>query len=60
MKPTCSYIDSDGDWCGMEALWEIFPEGGRPYNSVLACTEHVGDMLSDAYLHRVYNIEVHE
>lgn len=44
-KENCCQID-----CDETAEWEIWAEGG----DTLACTKHVGELLSDAAEHRIF------
>lgn len=44
--------------CPKPAEWVIYPQNGKPYDDTHACTEHVGGMLSDAYEHRIFPIQV--
>ena len=41
--------------CGKDAEWEIW-SGDTPDDFTDACTEHVGDMLTDAPKHTIYQI----
>jgi hypothetical protein len=50
-KPYCCHIP-----CSGAAQWEIWHVSGDPYDSTHACTEHVGELLTDAPEHRVYPI----
>lgn len=55
MKPFCCHIE-DGTPCDRDAEWEIYHGNGRE-DYTHSCTAHVGEMLTDAYEHRVYPIE---
>ncbi len=56
----CCYMISDLKRCENPAEWEIweYDEKGRcgPDNFTDACTEHVGDLLSDQPEHRIFSI----
>jgi hypothetical protein len=49
--PYCCHIP-----CSRAAEWEIWHTSGDPYDSTHACTEHVGELLTDAPEHRIYPI----
>jgi hypothetical protein len=42
--------------CNKLAEWEIW-DGPRPDDYTFACTEHVGELLSDAHEIRIHNID---
>jgi len=48
-KEHCCQIDCDKD-----AEWEIYADG---VPDTTACTEHVGELLTDAKEHRVYRLK---
>lgn len=45
----------EGVGCGKNAEWEIW-SGNSPDDSTDSCTEHVGEMLTDAPEHKIYPI----
>ncbi len=45
-----------GIGCQKDAEWEIW-HGNGPDDNTVACTEHVGEMLTDAPEHRIYPVE---
>ncbi len=47
-KEICCQID-----CEEPAEWEIYAEG---VPDTVACTEHVGELLTDAQEHRIFRI----
>lgn len=51
---TCCYIGEVTKLkCGNDAEWEVW-WGETPDDNTLACTRHVGDLLTDATEHRIY------
>lgn len=71
MKPRCCFIEEDSPCLGLEgweidsrgcskdAEWVIFHgPGGEDYTE--SCSQHVGEMLTDALEHKVYPIKIWE
>jgi hypothetical protein len=48
----CCFLENNTVPCSVDAEWEI--HDGSPFETVDACTKHVGDLLSDAPEHRIY------
>jgi len=48
-KELCCQIN-----CEKEAEWEIYANG---VPDTMACTKHVGELLTDAKEHRIFHIE---
>ena len=43
----CCFIGKDGNSCGKDAEWEIWPEGGDIYDFTDSCSEHLAQMMGD-------------
>jgi hypothetical protein len=44
--------------CNAPAEWEIYySDHAQPYNETQSCTQHVGELLTDAPVHHIYRIE---
>jgi hypothetical protein len=56
----CCFIPNQNDptnsRCPHDAEWRI-EHGEAPDDYTESCTEHVGEMLTDAALHRIYPIK---
>ena len=53
----CCYIGpSSGAQCGNSGEWRIV-WGNGPDDWTVACTRHVGEMLTEAVEHRIYHLE---
>ena len=55
MERKCCFLDNGIVSCGSNAEWEIH-EHGKLYETVDACTKHVGDLLTDSPEHRIYPV----
>ena len=54
-KRDCCFMFRDGLLCEAGASWQIW-HGPSPEDYTEACTDHVGELLTDAPEHRVYPI----
>ena len=55
--PQCCYLEdgkADGAPCTSPAEWEIIPMPFHPDANTLACSKHVGALLTDAVEHRIF------
>lgn len=56
-KRLCCFMYSETLRCQNEALWEVWKYGSsNPDDYTDACMDHLGELLTDAPIHVVYNI----
>ncbi len=59
-NPICCFIDDEANMAKEHAaeftLWA--GDGMRPDDYTEVCAKHIGDLITDAYIHHIHPIEV--